>query len=208
MKTETTAPEPFRWTRSETLALANQHCVYCLGLGLRSGRSGKDTVCNCVLRAIFRWCHGKFRELASREQYVSRVSLEANPGRRQKTMYSRKGEEYMADFCLIARRTLPEDAHKIFRMHFLLGADWKACCRRLGIDRGTFFHDCYRIEEKLGRAFRETQPYSLFPTDEYFGGTRRSVGSDLDRVFPIEAEANPPGAKLLRFPVKREAAAA
>ena len=41
------------------------------------------------------------------------------------------------------------------------------------IDRGTFFHAVYRIEQKLGRVFRELQPYSLFPLDEYFRGAYR-----------------------------------
>jgi hypothetical protein len=31
----------------------------------------------------------------------------------------------------------------------------------------------YRIEQKLGRVFRELEPYSLFPLDEYFHGPSR-----------------------------------
>ena len=62
---------------------------------------------------------------------------------------------------------------RIFRFHFLLGADWKLCCRRLNIDRGTFFHAVYRIEQKLGRAYREIRPTLCFlPTsisEEPFG---------------------------------------
>ena len=41
------------------------------------------------------------------------------------------------------------------------------------MDRGTFFHEIYRITERLGRVFRELQPYPLFPLDEYFHGTTR-----------------------------------
>jgi hypothetical protein len=44
------------------------------------------------------------------------------------------------------------------------------CCSRLGLGRGNFFHAVYRIQEKLGRVFREVQPFSLFPLDEYFSG--------------------------------------
>jgi len=55
----------------------------------------------------------------------------------------------------------------------LLGADWRLCTRRLGMDRGNFFHMVYRIEQKLGRAFRELKPYALYPLDEYFHGPRR-----------------------------------
>jgi len=39
------------------------------------------------------------------------------------------------------------------------------------MERGNFFHEFYRIQQKLGRIFRELAPYSLFPLDEYFGGT-------------------------------------
>jgi hypothetical protein len=54
-------------------------------------------------------------------------------------------------------------------MHFLGGADWRACTRALGLDRGNFFHAVYRIEQKLGRVFFEIQPYALYPLREYFG---------------------------------------
>ncbi len=79
----------------------------------------------------------------------------------------------MADFCLVSRRTLDDFEYKVFRFHFLLGADWRLCCRQMKIDRGTFFHAVYRIQQKLGRVFRDLKPYSLYPLDEYFGGTVR-----------------------------------
>jgi hypothetical protein len=74
----------------------------------------------------------------------------------------------MADFELISKRILDEWHYKIFRWHFLLGADWKLCCDRLGVDRGNYFHAVYRIEEQAGRAFYETEPYGLYPPREYF----------------------------------------
>jgi hypothetical protein len=43
----------------------------------------------------------------------------------------------------------------------------------LGMNRGNFFHAVYRIEQKLGRVFRELQPYPLFPLDDYFNGPSR-----------------------------------
>lgn len=89
----------------------------------------------------------------------------------------------MADFCLVSQRILNAAEYRLFRIHFLLGADWKLCCSRLQIDRGTFFHLVYQIEEKLGRAFAELQPYALFPLDEYFSGTsRKPAQSVLGRV--------------------------
>ena len=79
----------------------------------------------------------------------------------------------MADFCLVARRVLDDDDHRLFRYYFLLGADWQLCARRINMDRGNFFHAIYRVERLLGRAFSELQPYALYPLDEYFGGTVR-----------------------------------
>lgn len=97
-----------------------------------------------------------------------------------KQVYSLKREEYMADFCLITRRVLSDNDYRIFRYTFLLGADWELCCRRLGIDRGTYFHHIYRIQGILGRTFAETTPYALYPLDEYFGGQiRKQARSEL-----------------------------
>src|SRR5581483_3220149 len=161
------------WTRSETIALAKASCTLCHGWGMRPGRGGRQQPCNCVFRAIFRACYARFRDCARREKYMSRITLEFCRGKEGCRTFSRKTEEYVADFCLVSRRTLTEAEYDIFRFHFLLGADWKACCRRLGLDRGNFFHAVYRIEQKLGRVYRELKPYSLFPLDEYFGGTIR-----------------------------------
>ena len=87
--------------------------------------------------------------------------------------YSRKREEYMADFCLVTRRTLEEFEYKLFRYHYLLGADWRLCCRQLKMERGVFFHLVYSIENRLGRVFAELTPYALYPVSEYFAGTTR-----------------------------------
>src|ERR1700712_1268930 len=110
-----------QWTRSETLALAQQNCSACYGLGLRAGRSGGSTPCNCVFRAIFRACHSRFRQCAMKEKHIRRVSLEANPGRQRKSVWGMKNEEFMADFCLVSRRTLTSYEYVIFKYHFLLG---------------------------------------------------------------------------------------
>ena len=106
---------------------------------------------------------------------MSRISIEGNHGGQQKTIWSRKNEEFIADFTLVSRRVLNEFEHRIFKFHFLLGADWRLCCRKLGMDRGNFFHEVYRIEQRLGRVFRELQPYGLYPLDEYFGGATREA---------------------------------
>ncbi len=193
-----------QWTRSETLALAQQSCTYCYGLGLRPGRSGVSTPCNCVFRAIFRACYARFRQCTSKEKYVSRVSLESNPGRQRKATWGLKNEEYIADFCLVSRRTLDEHQYKIFKFHFLLGADWRLCCRKLDIERGEFFHEVYRIEQKLGRTFRELEPFALFPLDEYFNSTGRQKATAIV-PFPVETDDLDGTAVLSKFPIKRAA---
>jgi len=192
------------WSRSETLALAQQACSHCYGLGLRPGRGGVSTPCNCVFRAIFRACYARFRQCASKEKYISRVSLESNPGRQRKSVWGLKNEEYIADFCLVSRRTLSDEEYTLFKFHYLLGADWRLCARRLNVDRGTFFHEAYRIEQKLGRTFRELQPHALFPLDEYFnGGSRAPVVATSD--FRVETEEAPKPQKIFKFPVKQAA---
>ena len=158
------------WDRSETIALAKEFCTYCKGEGQRSIRRGRPTPCNCVLRAIFRACYARFRHCAMKEKFMSKVSLVPCRGKDRKMIFARLDEDYICDFQLVSRRSLTEFEHQVFRNHFILGADWRLCCRQMKIDRGTFFHAVYRIQQKLGRVFRELEPYSLFPLDEYFAG--------------------------------------
>jgi len=183
------------WNRSETLALAMHHCTQCHGSGLRIGKRGNIGPCNCVLRSIFRICYERFIRCATQERHLSRVSLEPHLGQSRPSTWGRKDEEYIADFCLVTRRALTDFEHRLFRYHFLLGADWKLCGRNLGLDRGNFFHAVYRVERKLGRVFRELQPYPLFPLDEYFHGPSR-MGSS--RALPNRNVTRIP--PHLRFP--------
>jgi hypothetical protein len=186
------------WSRSEALALAMHNCSQCHGSGLRLGRKGVLSPCNCVLRSIFRICYQRFVRCSTQEPHLSRISMEPHAGRKRANTWGRKDEEYMADFCLVSRNNLDEFEHKIFRYHFLLGADWKLCARRLGLDRGNFFHAVYRIEQKLGRVFRELEPYALFPLDDYFNGPSRMTGSLLAMAKSIDARRPEPP---LRFPL-------
>jgi hypothetical protein len=115
-----------------------------------------------------------------------------------------KNEEFMADFCLVSRRTLDENQYKIFTNHFLLGADWKLCCRKLGMERGAFFHEVYRIEQKLGRTFRELEPFALFPLDEYFNSTIRRDAQPVT-PFPATTEAQKDAKGASKYPARRAA---
>lgn len=77
----------------------------------------------------------------------------------------------MADFVLVSRKALAGDpvSLSIFKWHVLYGAAWPLCAARLSITRGEFFHHLYRMQQTLGRVYRELAPYALFPLDEYFG---------------------------------------
>lgn len=164
----------FEWSRSVTLALALNTCTQCHGGGLRPAPKGEPAACKCVLRSIFRICFDSFMRCATQERHLSRVSLgNARPGKSRPGTWGRKDEEFIADFYLVSQRVLDAFERRLFRYHFLLGADWKLCARQLGIDRGTFFHAVYRIEEKLGKVFAELQPYALYPLSDYFNGPSR-----------------------------------
>ncbi|HUK14976.1 MAG TPA: hypothetical protein VLW65_01120 [Bryobacteraceae bacterium] len=89
-------------------------------------------------------------------------------------MYGRKMEEYVADFSLVSRRALDDSEYRLFRFHYLLGADSRLCCRRFKMQQSGFYSAVYRIEKRLGRLFAELEPYPLYPLDEYFGGCTRS----------------------------------
>jgi hypothetical protein len=164
------------WNRSETIGLSKEKCTHCQGEGLRrTSREGPANPCNCVLRGIFRACYSRFRYCFTKEKHMSKVTLENCSGKDGRRVWTRKDEDYVADFCLVSKRALDEEEYRIFKFHFLLGADWRLCCRRMNIDRGSFFHSIYRIQQKLGRVFRELEPFALFPLDSYFGGTIRKT---------------------------------
>jgi hypothetical protein len=161
---------------------------------MRSMKRGVPQACNCVYRSIFRACYARFRHCATKEKYLSKVSLEYTSRGGHRT-WGRKDEEYVADFTLVSRRTLSPEDYRLFTFHFLLGAEWRLCCRRLQMDRGNFFHAVYRIEQKLGKVYRELTPYALFPLDEYFHGTTaKSIAPDRAPV---------PRAMALRPPVRQ-----
>jgi len=142
---------------------------------MREFQRGLDKPCHCVFRAIFRACFEHFQEYANAGEQPGAVTLEANHGPMGYRLYSLKRQEYVADFCLAARRALSPEDYQLFRYVYLLGADQALCSRRLGLDRGDFFHAVYRIESTLGRHLAELKPYPLYPVDEYMGGTVRAA---------------------------------
>jgi hypothetical protein len=164
---------------SRYIALALVGCVHCKGLGT----SGQGA-CICVDRSVFRIVLNKFRQCASGGHLGRPFSLNGTSRAQGRVSDGRKNEDYMADVFLVSKRILTDPTEwAIFRFHHLLGADWKLCGRRLGMDKGNFFHAVYRIEAKLGKVFRELQPYPLFPIDEYFQGNTRRVAV---LPFPVQ----------------------
>jgi hypothetical protein len=181
-----------QWNRSNAIGLAKAQCTLCQGQGIRIVRGATEVPCKCVFRAIFRACYTRFHECVALGDHTGGVSLETCRGAEGRRTYSRKREEFLCDFALVSRRALNEPEYRIFRYHYLLGADWRLCCRQLKLNRGDFFHSVYEIEQKLGRVYAELKPYPLYPLDEYFGGkvrrraptpavTLNSVFSGFDR---------------------------
>lgn len=185
-------------TNSNTTALATYKCTVCRGSGITLGRRGSFNACDCVLRGIFKVCYNRFRHCVTREKYLSKVTLEIHSGPNRRGTYGRKQEEYIADFLHICRRTLSESEYKIFNYRYLLGADWKLCCRRLNLERGPFHHAIYRIQERLGEVFAELEPYALYPLDEYFGSGHHK---EPVQAIPVARETVVP----IRPPVRKPA---
>src|SRR3982750_3568962 len=103
------------WTRSETLALANQRCSVCRGIGMRDGRKEDKLPCKCVLRAIFRICFQRFVECVTVDSTISQVRIERRPGKAGHVTWGRKQEEYIADFMKLTERTLTPAQFRLFR---------------------------------------------------------------------------------------------
>jgi hypothetical protein len=139
---------------------------------------------------------------------MSRVSLEANPRGGRRITWGRKDEEYCADFILVSKRCLSAGEWKLFRYHFLLGADAGLCARQLKTDRKSFYYAIYRIMEKVGKTFRELKPYALYPLDEYFNGKTESwweTAGEEAAMPPAEGFRSHSLSDLLNVPVKTAA---
>lgn len=173
-----------RWHAGELAALSLHRCTHCRGTGARPTWGNRMRPCGCVYRRIFRACYDEYRKCreGATKWQVSYEPWQDSDGRTTAT-YGMPREEFVCDFELVAKRALPGRQYRIFQLHVLAAADWKTCGRKLQIDRGTFFHEVYRIEETLGWAYAELKPYGLFPVGEYF----RSHGAKLQ----VQGERNP-----------------
>lgn len=195
------------WQRNELAYLAGPTCTTCQGTGVHKERDDDLTPCKCALRAMFRACYARFRTCVESGKLRSRVSFERNSGGRSfRGSWGRKEEEYLADFELVSRRELDPWHYKIFRYHFLLGAEAKLVCRRLGIERGRFFHAVYRIEARLGEAFARIEPYGLYPPRDYFQSRRGEPVAPISRARPRPSWVEPCAPGVLRRVLQKRAA--
>lgn len=193
------------WTRTDALALAHNTCTRCFGSGTLRGKRKSEVPCTCVLRSIFRACHARFVECASKDAKLASSTLDHPGGSTQwRGFWGRRDEEYMADYLAVAKRTLTPREHQIFRFHYLLGAEWRLCTRRLGMEKGDFFHIVYRIQQKLGKTFRELKPYPLFPLDDYFNN-HSSLSPEELRASVIPIDRDRQGPKPVQPPLKKAA---
>jgi len=181
-----------RIDRSTCIGAARMACRYCHGDGMRGVRYGADRFvpCRCVLRAIFRACLRRYllctHTLALGNNHCTLDRYASHPVA-DRGIYGFKHVEYMADFVRLGDQGLPDSLQRaIFRLHFLRGADHKFCCAQLHLDRGTFFTKVYVIEQQLGRVYAETEPYGLWPLDEYFCG---KDGRDRPLPDPVPQSA-------------------
>lgn len=177
---------PLRWQRGDVIALAYSKCRTCHGFGWVRTSHGEHP-CNCALRNIFRACLRKYLELRDEAWFYS-------AGRRWWASI-----EYLADFLLVSRRHLDDWEWRLFHLHMLEGRPWHQCAGKLGVDRGNFFHAVYRIESRLGRAMRETEPYPLYPFADYFNppcGRARGVANRAAEgvIHEVFGQCNYPGA--------------
>ena len=139
---------------------------------------------------MFRACYARFRTLVDSERSLSRVTLDRNPQGRQRGVWGRKREEFIADFQLIARRILDPWHSRLFRLHHILGADVALCARRLRVSRAIVYHGVYRLEALLGLAFATTEPYALYPLDDYFHKRSAQPVAALDPPEPPSSTAS------------------
>jgi hypothetical protein len=103
---------------------------------------------------------------------------------------------------LTAKRALTDPTEwALFRYHYLFGAEWKLCCKQIGLPyeenkhRKLFFDRCYSIEAALGRVFATLTPYALYPLDNYFSTARTADARAIpvpDALFPNGEPLRPP----------------
>jgi hypothetical protein len=175
------------WTRSETLGISHVRCAQCHGLGI----TRDSEPCTCVLEQVFKICYQRFRDCCEKDKASSTVKLE-------RLTYSRKTEEYIADFIGIARRALNPLQFQVFRFAFVLAADSALLMRRYGMSKMVCDALLSTIRQRVGRACAQTKPYGLYPLDEYFGTVVDNERGPVRAITPPHVKLRP----ALRAPLR------
>lgn len=152
------------WRHELVFGLSDVRCTRCYG----SGVVPSGAPCGCVTRKIFRICAGRYLEcrLSACHGLESMWQLWIE---RQGERWKSKALEYCLDFDLIARRSLSVKDRRILYEHLLGEEEGPRLAAKMGMTRGYFFHQVYRIMQTLGKAFAECRPYPLYPLSAYFG---------------------------------------
>lgn len=153
--------------------LARLDCPLCGGMGYQEFKKRGPVPCECAMRNVFRACYARFKDCVQDGRALSRVNFERSAnGRGNRGTWGLKREEFMADFELVAQRSLEAGSHRLFRYRYILGASPAMCAKRLGVTRSAIRHALERIEMGLGRAFISLEPYPLYPLSDYFNKRR------------------------------------
>ncbi|MCC7235585.1 MAG: hypothetical protein IT163_09800 [Bryobacterales bacterium] len=137
------------------LALCLPSCTSCHGIGRYLSR-GRSNTCRCVYRKVFDLV---MTQVHNRTGYAHDFKKQTF-----------KQSEWLADVQLLAMRAL--DGHELSKTIYRLGCvedrDYKVVSAKVGLSRGNYFHAVYRMKEVVGRAWLETKPHAVYPTDQYF----------------------------------------
>ena len=155
--------------------LGHAGCQLCRGTGLQLGTTATGWhLCHCVERAIFRICLNEWRRLRDQngvriqctdfERFTTSKTRQHTGANNYKT-FGNPQAEFVADFELLAARTLTLVEFAVFDHHHLQEKPWKSF---KGLSRGNYFHAIYRVEQKLGVTFSTTKPFAPFPFDLYY----------------------------------------
>lgn len=113
----------------------------------------------------------------------------------------RKLQEFAADFLLVSKRVLGPSEWTLFDLHYVHGAEWTICAPKLGLNKGSFFNACYRLEAKLGMVYVSLTPFPLYPVRDYMATVPRGM-----RVQPCQVpEPRYPNGVPLRPPLAARA---
>jgi hypothetical protein len=149
------------------LAAARADCACCRGYGQVPSYGGRQGICNCVWRAVFRACLARYRAEQMRMQGCTTARWELlYPGRRGHPGLNvgNRSAEYCAEIWLAVRRNLSPLEKRIFERNLLAQVPYRTC--GTGLAHGAFFCRARRIQERMGREFMRR---GLYPTNSYFG---------------------------------------